>query len=175
LKTLQEHYGFQTFLLDEIHFLPEATALLKRLYDFLDVQVVFSSSGALAMRASAHDLSRRVRLLELHNFSFREYIAFKRGVPLPACSLQDLAEGHWTPEQLRAGSQFDDYLFRAGILPFALEEPEPLPLLRSIVEKVIAHDIPRVARLTLDDLDAIRKMLRFANLARRVDVARHWF
>jgi hypothetical protein len=32
-----------------------------------------------------------------------------------------------------------------------------------------------VARLTLDDLDAIRKMLRFANLARRVDVARHWF
>ena len=161
LRSLQQHYGFRTFLLDEVHFLPEATALLKRLYDFLDAQVIFSSSVALAMRASAHDLSRRVRLLELHNFSFREYVYFKQGGAPPRFGLQDLAEGKWTPEHLRAGAHFEDYLFRAGILPFALEEPEPLPFLRNILDKVIAQDIPRVARLALDELDAIRKMLRF--------------
>ena len=74
------------------------------------------------MRASAHDLTRRVRLLELHNFSFREYVAFKQDISLPTCSLQDLVEGAWTPEHLRAGRLFGDYLVGAGLLPFALEE-----------------------------------------------------
>lgn len=98
--SLGEHYGFGTF----------------------DIQVLFSSSVALAMRASAHDLSRRVRLLELNNFSFREYVAFKQDISLPTCSLQDLVEGAWTPEHLRAGRLFGDYLVGAGLLPFALEE-----------------------------------------------------
>ena len=158
---LAEHYGFRTFLIDEVHFLDDASALLKRLYDFRDVQVLFSSSVALAMRASAHDLSRRVQLLELHNFSFREYTAFKEGKTLPLCSLEQLAKREWTPDHLRTGRLFEDYLIRAGLLPFALDEPAPLPFLANIVEKVIARDIPRVARLTIDELDAIRKLLRF--------------
>ncbi|NQT93500.1 MAG: ATP-binding protein [Lentisphaerae bacterium] len=161
VRKLNEHYGFRTFLIDEVHFLPEASALLKRLYDFLDIQVLFSSSVALAMRASAHDLSRRVRLLELHNFSFREYVAFKQGVSLPVCSLQDLAAGAWTPEHLRAGRLFEDYLVRGGLLPFSLDEPDPFPFLGSIIEKVITRDIPLVARLTMDELDHIRRLLRF--------------
>jgi len=158
---LVEHYGFRKFLIDEIHFLHDATGLLKRLYDFRDVQVLFSSSVALAMRASAHDLSRRVRLLEMHNFSFREYAAIKQGQTLPLCSLNQLAKREWTPDHLRAGRFFEDYLLRAGLLPFALEEPEPLPFLANIVEKIISRDIPRVARLTVDELDTIRKLLRF--------------
>ncbi len=43
IRSLKQHYGFQTFLLDEIHFLPDHTALLKRLYDFVDIRVLFSS------------------------------------------------------------------------------------------------------------------------------------
>ncbi len=158
---LTEHYGFRTFLVDEIHFLEDASGLLKRLYDFRDVQVIFSSSVALAMRASAQDLSRRVRLLELHNFSFREYAAFKLGQTLPLCSLEQLVKREWTPDHLRVGRLFEEYLIRAGLLPFALDEPEPLPFLANVVEKVIASDIPRVVRLTIDELDKIRKLLRF--------------
>lgn len=158
---LVEHYGFRTFLIDEVHFLDDASGLLKRLYDFRDIQVIFSSSVALAMRASAHDLSRRVRLLELHNFSFREYAAFKQGQSLPLCSLEQLVKREWTPDHLRVGRLFGEYLLRAGLLPFALDEPEPLPFLANVVEKVIARDIPRVARLTTDELDTIRKLLRF--------------
>ncbi|MDT8390613.1 MAG: AAA family ATPase [Lentisphaeria bacterium] len=159
--SLKEHYGFHTFLLDEVHFLANANGLLKRLYDFLDIRVFFSSSMALAMRASEHDLSRRVKLLELHNFSFREYLAFKEGVDLPVCSLETLAQWQWTTDHLRAGRFFDRYLTGGGLLPFALEEPEPLPFLRNIVEKVIARDIPSVARLRMDELDHIRRLLRF--------------
>ena len=161
VRTLREHYGFRTFLLDEVHFLSDATGLLKRLHDFLDVRVLFSSSVALAMHASAHDLSRRVRLLELPNFSFREYLFFREDLGLHVCDLATLATGEWTADHIRAGRHFEAYLVRGGLLPFALEEPDPLPFLQSVVEKVIARDIPSVARLTIDELQRVRRLLRF--------------
>ena len=161
IRKLKEHYGFSTFLIDEAHFLSDTSGLLKRCYDFLDIRVLFSSSVALAMRASAHDLSRRVRLLELPNFSFREYLAFREGLSLPVCSLAMLAENGWTPEHLRAGRFFEHYLVQGGLLPFALEEPMPLPFLANIIEKIIARDIPSVARLMIDELDHLRRLMRF--------------
>jgi hypothetical protein len=160
IRSLSSNFGFRTFLIDEIHFLEDASALMKRIYDFLDVRVVFSSSVALAMRESAHDLSRRVRMLELRGFSFREYLSFAHDLDLPRLGLDEIADGRWTTEHLRAGRHFDAYL-RGGILPFALEEPEPLVLLESMIDKVIARDIPAVARLMVDELETIRKLLRF--------------
>lgn len=157
---LNRHYGFRTFLLDEVHFLPDPTALLKRLYDFMDVRILFSSSVALAMRASAHDLSRRVRLINLHGFSFREYLDFARSIRLPRLELEQIAAAKWEPDHLLAGRFFDEYL-RGGILPFSLEEPEPLGFLESIIEKVISRDIPSVFRLVIDELESIRGLLRF--------------
>ena len=121
IRKLNKHYKFRTFLLDEVHFLPDPTALLKRLYDFLDVRVLFSSSVALAMRASAHDLSRRVRLLDLHVFSFREYLAFAHGISLPPLSLEEVAVRRWEPDHLRAGRFFDEYL-RGGLGVVGLDE-----------------------------------------------------
>ncbi len=160
IRSLNQHYGFQTFLLDEIHFLPDHTALLKRLYDFVDIRVLFSSSVALAMQESAHDLSRRVRLYNLHGFSFREYLAFSQNITVPKLNLEQLVAQKWEPEHLRSGRFFHDYL-RGGVLPFALEEPEPLDFLRNIVDKVINRDIPSVARLVLNELESIRRLLQF--------------
>ena len=160
IRKLNQQYGFRTFLLDEVHFLPDPSALLKRLYDFVDVRILFSSSVALAMQASAHDLSRRVRLMNLHGFSFREYLTFTQGISLPPLELEQIASGKWEPEYLRAGRFFDDYL-QGGILPFSLEEPEPLGFLESIIEKVITRDIPSVVRLVVDELESIKRLLRF--------------
>ncbi len=160
IRTLNQHYGFRTVLLDEVHFLPNATALLKQLYDFAAIRVLFSSSVSLAMQASAHDLSRRVRLIHLYGFSFREYLAFTQGISLPVLDLEQIAAGRWQPEHLRAGRHFDHYL-RGGLLPFSLEEPEPLDFLERILEKVIAHDIPSVERLMVDELESIRRVVRF--------------
>jgi len=160
IRKLHRHYGFRTFLLDEVHFLPNATALLKQLYDFEDVHILFSSSVSLAMQASAHDLSRRVRLINLHSFSFREYLTFTQGISLPALDLEQIAEEKWEPDHLRAGRFFDDYL-QGGILPFSLQEPEPFEFLERILEKVITRDIPSVARLFVDELESIRRLLQF--------------
>ena len=157
---LYDHYGFKTFLLDEIHFLPDAPRLLKRLYDFRDVQVIFSSSVALAMQASAYDLSRRARMISLFPFSYREYLSFSENLDLPKLSFGDLINGKWGPEHLRAGYRFEEYL-RGGLLPFSLEEPDPLEVLESILEKVIARDLPSVVKLAVDELPIIKRLLRF--------------
>ena len=46
-------------------------------------------------------------------------------------------------------------------MPFSLEEPEVLPLLENILGKILAKDIPSVARVTVDEIDSIERMLRF--------------
>jgi predicted AAA+ superfamily ATPase len=157
---LRDTLKFRTFLLDEVHFLKDPSAVLKRLYDFLDVRVIFTSSVSLAMHASAHDLSRRVRVLPLRPFSFREYLCFVGGPELPRLEIASLATGRGTPEHLRAGHRFRSYL-TGGLLPFALDEPSPLPILGSILETVIQKDIPSVLRLAVDELDVIRRLVRF--------------
>jgi predicted AAA+ superfamily ATPase len=160
VKTLSEHYAYRTFLLDEVHFLPGAVGALKQVYDFLDVRLVFTSSVALALQASAHDLARRVRLHTLDYFSFREYLSFRHGETVERLLLEDLIAGRVQPEHLRAARHFSSYL-GGGLLPFALEEPDPLPLLAGTVEKIIERDIPSTQRLHLDEIPLLRKLLAF--------------
>ena len=158
LKKLYEDYRIAHFFLDEVHYLPEIDAVLKRLYDALPIRVWFTSSMALALHASSHDLSRRVILRSLFPFSFREYLHFRHAYDVPALQLNDIFDKAWSSRHIRAGMYFDDYL-KGGIMPFALEEPEPLPILRAILTTVIRKDIPHVARLHLDELDALEKMM----------------
>jgi predicted AAA+ superfamily ATPase len=42
-----------------------------------------------------------------------------------------------------------------------MEEPEPMLFLNNIIEKVIARDIPSVLRLAVDELETIRRLIRF--------------
>lgn len=164
VKTLQTHYGVKILLLDEIHFLSDATGLLKRLYDFLDLRVFFTSSVALAIQASAHDLARRVVLKSLPAFSFREYLVFKQDLVLTKLSLPEILNAQWSPDHLRQGIHFDAYL-KGGLLPFALDEPEPLVLLRSILDTVIHKDVPSVLRLAVEEIDLLKRLIRFVGLS----------
>ena len=157
---LQRTLKIGLLLLDEIHFHKDYDAQLKKIYDSLGIKVVFTSSVALAIARSAHDLSRRVRVLNLPLFSLREYIYFKHETLLPPLGFADIAEGNWTGEHLRYGYLFDEYL-RGGILPFALDEPDPLPLLANILKKIIVRDIPQVTSLRVEELPLIEKMLKF--------------
>jgi predicted AAA+ superfamily ATPase len=160
VKGLSENYRFRLFLVDEVHFLPGATAALKQIYDFLEVRVIFTSSVAVALQSSAHDLARRVRLYHLDYFSLREYLSFCRGEDLPALSFEALLKAEIPAAHLRAGAHFAGYL-AGGLLPFALDEPEPLPLLAGTLDKIIERDIPATLRLHLDEIPILRKVLDF--------------
>ncbi len=75
-KQLKTDLGFSHLLIDEIHYCRGYDEMLKKIYDFLDIRVIFTSSVSLSIYHSSYDLSRRVLLRRLFPFSFREYIFF---------------------------------------------------------------------------------------------------
>ncbi len=157
---LNQDYGYTRFFLDEVHFHAQIDEVLKKVYDFLKVHVIFTSSVALALNQSAYDLSRRMVLRPLNPFSYREYLFFKHGLQLEPLTLEQVLNKEWTAGHLRAGRHFDDYL-QGGLMPFALNEPAPLEILKNILRTVIRKDVPTVMRLMVDELDVIEKLVEF--------------
>ena len=121
VRVLHDSLKIRAFLLDEVHMHPTFEADLKKIYDFWDVRVIFTSSMALAMYQSAHDLSCRVLLKTLYPFSLREYILFKYDRPLGALTIDDIVEKRWDRSVMESGSFLGEYI-RGGIMPFALHE-----------------------------------------------------
>ncbi len=159
-KNLTEKYNTKTLLIDEIHFLKDYDKHLKKIYDFLNIKIIFTSSVALALFNSSYDLSRRVLLIKLYPFSFREYIAFKKDIHLPNLTFDDILNHKWTPDHLQYEFLFDEYL-QGGLMPFALDEPDIYPLLENILQKTIHQDIPSVASLKTEEIPTIEKTLKF--------------
>ncbi|MFA6637000.1 MAG: AAA family ATPase [Candidatus Omnitrophota bacterium] len=164
IKFLNETMEIKLFLLDEVHIYPRFEADLKKLYDILDINVIFTSSTALGMYGSGYDLSRRVLLYTLHPFSLREYAGFKYGQDFSALTLRDIVDEKVAPDIFKAGEYFRSYI-KGGLMPFALQEPQPLRLLENILKTVIRKDVPNIARLLTDELDKIENLVRFIGLS----------
>jgi len=160
VRILIERYGVKLLLLDEVHFQKDYQLKLKKIFDFLNIKLVFTSSVSLSIFESSYDLSRRVKLLHLYPFSFREYLFFKKDVSLPSITLDGIMKKEWLNEHLRYEYAFVDYL-KGGLLPFSLEENDIYPILENILEKIIRKDIPSVAKLQVDELSVIEKTLKF--------------
>jgi uncharacterized protein len=164
VKALNETMKIGLFLLDEVHVYSRFEADLKKLYDALNIKVVFTSSTALGMHESVYDLSRRVILKMLYPFSLREYVWFKYGQEFSNLTLQDIIKARVAPDFFRAGEHFKPYI-KGGLMPFALQEPQPLLILENILKTIIYKDIPHIARLLTDELDKINRLVRFIGLS----------
>ena len=160
VKILIERYRIKLLLLDEVHFQKGYEQKLKKIFDFLNIKLIFTSSVSLSIFESSYDLSRRVKLLYLYPFSFKEYLFFKEDVSLPALTLDKIIKKQWPNEYLRYEYLFKDYL-KGGLLPFSLEEADIYSILKNILEKIIRKDIPSVAGLQVDELNDIEKTLKF--------------
>jgi len=160
VKRLTTTLGIRAVFVDEVHYQSDYPRILKQTLDSLRVKVVFTSSVSLSLFEAAADLSRRVSVVTLYPFTFREYILFRTGQDLPALTLADIEARRWTPEHLRMGYLFDEYV-RGGLMPFSLEEPDPLALLRTVLEKITGQDVPVVGRLGADEVPAVRRCLEY--------------
>jgi hypothetical protein len=165
IKILAEDYKYKVFFLDEIHAYHGYAQALKKIYDFLSVRVIFTSSMAISIKESTYDLSRRIKQIKLYSFSFREYVYFKTGTSPRQLSLDDIARQNWSIDHVRNESLFKSFL-KGGCLPFSLEEPQPLALLQNILEKIISWDIPMVKAISQQEVEIIRKMVRFIGSAK---------
>lgn len=163
-KLLTERYKVTCLLLDEIHFQKNFEGELKKMFDFLNVRIVFTSSVALAMIESTYDLSRRIQLERIFPFSFSEYLLFRNNAVLASLTLDDIIHRRWTGEHLSYGYAFEDYL-KGGLHPFSLEETNVLSLLKNVLHTVIRRDIPSIAKLLTDEVSTIERVVEFIGRA----------
>jgi predicted AAA+ superfamily ATPase len=160
VERLSTNYHFEVFFLDEVHFLDNIDRDLKKIFDFLSVKLVFTSSVSLKLVESAHDLSRRVKLIKLLPFSFREFLNFNSLPCPPAISWGDLVSRKFTAEHSKIIPYLSHYI-SGGNFPFSLEVSDILGALRNNLEKIIKSDIPRLQRLNIDEIDLIFKAFKF--------------
>jgi uncharacterized protein len=73
--------GGKYLFLDEVHKYGDWQTAVKNLYDFYpDLKMVISGSSILQLQKSQVDLSRRLVYYELHEISFRDYLALKHQI-----------------------------------------------------------------------------------------------
>ena len=161
IEYLHTSMGIRRFFIDEIHFIPEYAAILKELYDFFSLRIYFTSSVSLSLQHSSWDLSRRVRVMRLSPFSFREYLYFRYNIETDALPLGTVFREALSPEILRLFSYLAEYL-QGGLYPFLLEPGSSIEQFAVIEEKIIHQDIPNFDRsITMEDVTHIDRTLSF--------------
>jgi len=169
VQELKQNYKFNTFFLDEVHYLKEINKFLKLIFDNLQVRVIFTSSVALQLVESAHDLSRRVKILPLPTFSFIEFLKFNNLPLASALSWEEILGGKFSAEHTAAFPYFQRYV-SGGNYPFSLEVSDVLSALQSNLDKIVQFDIPRLKSLATEELPLIRKTFKFIARAPGCDI-----
>ncbi|MBS3068904.1 ATP-binding protein [Candidatus Micrarchaeota archaeon] len=157
--------GVRLLLLDEIHAYPNYGQQLKKIYDFVpNMKIVFTSSSAISLWGSSYDLSRRVRLVRVAPFSFREFLWFAHSQVFAPLRWKDITNRSRCREYygrtMHAETRFKRYLC-GGNYPFSAGELEPIPLFRNTLETILTKDLFFSARLSLEEIQDVRRMLEF--------------
>lgn len=152
-------------IIDEIHKYYNFELELKKIYDFLDLEIIFSGSSALKIDNAKADLSRRAIIYEIEGMSFREFIELKEGIELPSFSLEDILEKHVDIAYALLDKFNQTLLFRAyltyGYYPFYFDKKSHyLIKLNETINAVIEIDIPSVFSMEYQNTRNLKKLIR---------------
>ena len=157
-------HGGKLLLLDEIHKVKDFSAHIKAIYDFTDLQVIFSGSSAMNIKHEIGDLSRRALLYTMPVLSFREYLALKNIVHLKAYTLEEIVASHEDIvidilSETKPLEHFRDYL-EYGAYPFFKEGTNSYSnRLLEVVNTTIDSDLASIFNISNEKLDALKKVL----------------
>lgn len=158
---LEELMGIKYLMIDEIHALKEWQGQLKKIFDFLGLRIIFTSSSSLVLSEGRIDLSRRLTVKHLPLFSFREFLLFGKNTELPVLTVEEIFKSH--KEIYKSLFSFEPY-FRSwseiGALPACLDSPLSSVVVAT-VDKIIQKDMLTVGKLSQEDLHSIRLVLLF--------------
>jgi len=155
--------GIKVLVVDEIHYQKDFEQDLKTIYDFFDIQVVFSGSSAIAL-ANA-DLSRRALVYHAPILSFREFLELKLELKLESITFDALLNNH-TQEAFKIISKikplkyFDEYL-NFGAYPFFLEggEEDYVMKLTTAINKTLESDLLQLFKIDPQNISLLKKLL----------------
>jgi len=157
-------HGGKLLLLDEIHKAKDFTAHLKAIYDFTDLQVVFSGSSAMSIKHKLADLSRRALVYDLPVLSFREFLALKNIVHLKSYTIDEILNSHEDIvidilSEVKPLEFFNDYL-EYGAYPFFKEGINSYSdRLLEVVNTTIDSDLASIFNINHEKLDTLKKVL----------------
>ena len=163
-----ESKGIKYLFLDEVHFYPNFEKEIKKIFDFLKIKLIITSSSSLLLTESSYDLSRRVRLLYMFPFSFREFLYFKEDKKIEKITFDDIVN---EKKCKKIYSKVFDYehLFEEYLqgrnYPFVLEKEDYLPLFKNILNRIITNDLLKRKRIPIEDISLIKKMCSFIGKA----------
>ncbi len=155
--------GVKVLVVDEIHYQRDFEQDLKTIYDFFDIQIVFSGSSAIAL--SQADLSRRALVYTVPVLSFREYLELKLDIKLKLISFDQLLTNHTQfsfeiISRIKPLKYFEAYL-DFGVYPFFLEggEQDYVMKLTTAVNKTIESDLLQLFNIDPKNISLLKKLL----------------
>ncbi|CAA6802126.1 MAG: ATPase component BioM of energizing module of biotin ECF transporter [uncultured Sulfurovum sp.] len=155
----------KVLVIDEIHKYKDFEIELKKIYDILDLQVIFSGSSALQIDHAKADLSRRAITHHVYGLSFREFLELNLDITLPSYSLEEILKNHLDIayellEKFNLRLQFREYL-KNGYYPFYFEDRENYLLkLNETINTVIEVDIPSIFPIDYSNISNLKKLVR---------------
>jgi len=159
-----ESYGGELLIIDEIHKYSGFEQDLKKIYDFLGLNVIFSGSSALQIDNSKYDLSRRVVVYQIEGLSFREFLELKLKKDFKTYSLEDILNNHIDiayeiSQDLSILPLFKEYL-QFGYYPFYFDKHSTYLLkLNETINSVLEVDIPSIFNIEYQNIKNLKKLL----------------
>ncbi len=154
--------GGKVLILDEIHNQDNFAVDLKTIWDFLEINIIFSGSSALHLDNA--DLSRRVLKYTLPTLSFREFCEIETNQKFSKFTLDDILIDHTKYSQeimskIKPLKYFKDY-FNYGFYPFYLEDKDAINMkLSEAISKTIDIDLLKIYNIDSKKLRNIKKIL----------------
>ena len=163
LAKMFQKEGGKLLIIDEIHKYFGFEKELKKIYDFLDLQVLFSGSSALRIDNSKADLSRRAVVYEIEGLSFREFLEMKNGLNLPSFTLEEIIRNHidiaYEYSDKFKISEFKEYL-EFGYYPFYFDKLSKYKIkLNETINTVLEVDIPSIFNIEYSSIRNLKKLL----------------
>jgi len=180
--------GGKLLAIDEIHKYANFENDLKEIYDFLDLQVIFSGSSAMQIEHKKADLSRRATLYRVSGLSFREFLELKLGVSFESYALDDILSNHIEiasaiTAKIKPFEFFGEYL-KNGYYPYYFENPNTYGLkLEETINAVIESDLPIIFNIEPQNIQKLKQLvsivcaskpyeLNITNLAAKIGINR---
>jgi predicted AAA+ superfamily ATPase len=163
--------GGKLLIIDEVHKIKDFEIELKKIYDMLELKVIFSGSSALQIDNSKGDLSRRALLYSMKGLSFREFLELKFDIKLPIFSLEEIINNHVNIsyellEDIKPFEFWSEYL-QYGYYPFYFEDQAQYPIrLQQTINTVIEVDIPSIFPIDYEKIINLKKLVKLVCLSK---------
>lgn len=155
--------GGKVLAIDEIHKYKNYEIQLKEIYDFLDLQVIFSGSSAIQLEHKKADLSRRAVLHRVQGLSFREFLELKLDKNFKSFDLQEILTNHIDianeiTKDFKPFEYLKEYM-SYGYYPYYFENQNSYSLkLEETINAVIEIDLPIIFNIEPQYIQKLKQL-----------------